>query len=641
MKQVYQKNLKALAQKNKVLADKIKKLEVEKKDFSIVPTKDKANYILEIKVNTKIKQVNSSYNPYSGAERKIDKLDLKYYNLIGVMGIGCGYYIEEILNRFNKDSRLVIWENRLDILKEVIKYRDLTHVFNSKKVEIFDGTNSNYYINMKQKLKNIVYMALLAGNVDFFELPVLKEKEKKAYDKFKTQFISLMRYLAFIMGTSSLDSLVGVENIFKNIEYLLKSKSLEKINKFKNKPAVCVAAGPSLDKNIDVLKEYQEQVLILAADTVLSKLLAHNIIPDIVGVLERTTGPYEYFFKDLIKDSDDQLLNQMTLVAEGVIDERIYNNFSGLKLVTLRKTVYSESWFANNINSVTGYDTGNSVANLNFSTALALNCSPIILIGQDLAFGENDKQHVTGTGYEKKGEKNIKGNEIMYVDGYYGGKVKTRRKWWQFKKWFEYKIAETNITCIDATEGGAYIKGTIKKSLQEAIKENSNNVLPSFCEMINKPSRINVINEGEKLIKRLNDKREIFVEIKDKAFLIKSWIKEVLNKLETINEYQDINDYIFDIFPEINRELVLLTRKDPFFSFICQPITIEMERAKVRKGRLENNTETKFNRWCNKNLDNLQDIEKICEELIDYFDDGIDKVEKIVNEEETKLNEIQ
>ena len=635
MNNIYQKNLAALAKKNNDLAQKIKNLQIKKDDFTIVETKDASDYILKIKFDeNKTKTASSIYNPKKSAEQKINKLNLDYYNLIGVMGIGCGYYIEEMINRFNKDCRLVIWENRVDILKEVLKHRDLTHVFESKNTIIFDGSNSDYFINMKKNLKFIVYMALLAGNVDFFELPALKEKERENYDEFKHQFISLMRYLARVMGNCPKDSLIGVENILKNIEYLLRSNSLDKINEYRGKPVVCVAAGPSLDKNITVLKKHQKKVLIIAADTILEKLLNHGIVPDIVGVLERTEHPYDYFFKDLIDNND--LPSEVTLVGEGVMDQRFCENFPGEKIITLRDTVYSEDWFSNNIEGVTGYDPGNSVATLNFATALSLGGSPIVLVGQDLAFGKDDEQHVGGTGYDEQGEKEVREEDIMTTAGYYNNEVKTKKVWWQFKKWFEYKIEETGVHCIDATEGGAYINGTKRMKLEQVAKEYFNEEKSFFKSVIREVDGAEFKKRAKDLKGKIEGKENVFIEIKDKAFLIKDWMEEVLEEIDNLNGEQQKVKYIFEVFPDLNRELVVLTRSDPFFSFVCQPLTIEMERNKVRMGDLEIDTETKFIEWCQQNIKTLGDIEKICEELIENFQSGKNKVNELIIEEEKK-----
>ena len=107
MNQLFEKNIESLAKSNNNLANKIRNLEVKKDDFQLLKTKDESDFVLKINVDGSTKLINSLYNPIRESKIKIDKLDLDYYNFIAVMGIGCGYYIEEILERFNKVKKMM------------------------------------------------------------------------------------------------------------------------------------------------------------------------------------------------------------------------------------------------------------------------------------------------------------------------------------------------------------------------------------------------------------------------------------------------------------------------------------------------------------------------------------------------------
>jgi hypothetical protein len=49
-----------------------------------------------------------------------------------------------------------------------------------------------------------------------------------------------------------------------NIPHILKSSPIDNLyNSFKNKPAIIVSAGPSLNKNINLLKDYQDKAIII------------------------------------------------------------------------------------------------------------------------------------------------------------------------------------------------------------------------------------------------------------------------------------------------------------------------------------------------------------------------------------------
>lgn len=70
---------------------------------------------------------------------------------------------------------------------------------------------------------------------------------------------------------------------------------------FKGRPSVVVSAGPSLDKNYELLKGREDKVLIVATDTVLRKLLKNGINPHIVCALERGLVVLDKHFRDVIR----------------------------------------------------------------------------------------------------------------------------------------------------------------------------------------------------------------------------------------------------------------------------------------------------------------------------------------------------
>ncbi|GAB6100043.1 motility associated factor glycosyltransferase family protein [Halanaerocella petrolearia] len=622
MNQIYNNNLAALNKINPTLAHKVDRLETTRDDFVVVPTKNGQDYSLKMIESGNERLVHSLYRPRLQAEKKINKLKLGYHNLIGVAGIGCGHYIRAIMQEFSQESQVVVIENRPDILKEVMKHQDLTDILQQiRNIRIFDGSDKRYITRMKDQLQRIDYTALVAGNIDFFKTPILANSEEKDYIRFRKRFFSTLQFINQSVGNDPGDSILGIEQAFSNLEYILQSSSLDEIKEFKNQPAVCVAAGPSLDKNIDVLKEYQDQVLIIAADTILERLLSEGINPDIVGVLERTETVYDYFFKELIKEN--KLPEDVVLVAEGIINPKIYNNFPGKKVSVFRNNIPSEQWLAETTGEITSFDTGNSVANLNYSTALALGCSPIVLVGQDLAFSKEGKGHATGTKYDEVGEKK---DEIVTVEGYNGEELKAR-KWWKiFKEWFEYRIAETEVKCIDATEGGAYIEGTELMSLQEVVEEYCQENLADINQISNSVSTNKIENRVDSLEKGISEELNRLKEIKE-------MIEEIVDLLETVEKKIDTANntvgWAQKKFNEINTQIAQMSNGDAIFFFVCQAIFIQLERNKVQLGDLSIDTKNKFKDWCRYDLDKLDDIKQICDILIDVFSEGKESIEQI------------
>lgn len=628
MNKIYKKNLVVIKDNNIELYKKILSLDEEKlSQFTVEETKIKGEYTLKIDNKGRVQYINSKYDPLKNSENKIKNLTFNYYNIVLVFGVGCGHYIKEILNKVNKQSKIIVLENRIDILKKVLKYQDLSYIFTSDNIIFFDTSKKDYLLDVQNRFKKIDIMALVAGNLTIFKTPVLKQIEQDTYKNQTKKLIDILKYLANIMGNSSQDTLLGIEHMFENIRYLFKNSfDFTKISYFKDKPAVCVASGPSLEKNIDILKEYQDNVFIFSAGTSLYKLIDYGIKPDFFSVLERPEKVYNYTIKDLVEEG--KYPENMLAFLDGVVHNKIFKDAAPNLIPVCRNTVPTESWFTENIERLVGLDTGTSVANLNLMIAYLLGCSPIILVGQDLSLSKDGSRHVQGTIYDKLGEKKLNNKDLVEVEGYNGERLLARKVWKDFKEWFEIKILEHDIKCIDATEGGAFIKGTeimtLEKAAEKYFKLNkSDEYIKKFKIDNDKSISKNIqlfLDEVEKKINKYIDlKKEIQYIISSLRLL------SYLTELMKINNRLD-HDYLINRYYSLNTEISSIMMNDLVFSFICQPSFIELERNKVRKGDINKETTKKIKEWVEFNIDVLNDIINITDRTIEIFEEGETKI---------------
>jgi hypothetical protein len=135
--------------------------------------------------------------------------------------------------------------------------------------------------------------------------------------------------------------------------------------------------------------------------------------------------------------------------------------------------------------------TGGSVATAAFDFTNRLGVSPIVLVGQDLAFSHG-RTHSNGTHYGEVSFRRLSGglgmedltdeiigdDEITYAEDGFGGDVRTSKKMNSWKNWFEIKIEQDGIDCINSTEGGVNIRGAKSMSLQEAIRKYCTREIP-------------------------------------------------------------------------------------------------------------------------------------------------------------------
>lgn len=456
-------NLKYLKKKNNIVYDKIKTRAVEyasliNNKFSILCTKDGYKTIEVECCESERMCLNSIYSPKREAERWVKKFEKigKVTSLI-MFGFGNGFFFNELELKTDSHADIYIYEPDLDLFVFILYNFDLKNILSDKRTHFFvkDINDKDLYIELSGKTNwTMLPTQLVCCH------PVYDRLYKEEYQKF-LYIIEEYRYaMKMSKNTSVACAKKFTLNTIRNLEFVKNSNYLgDFFGKIDKKiPVIIVAAGPSLDKNIDELKNAEGKSIILATDSAVKTLMEHNINFDAIVTIdgnkyiEKFEGNYcENISIFTIPDAKYELLKQN----------------KGRKIWISGQNFYEE------IYKKYGYDfpeylAGGSVATAAFSIAKILGMQTIILIGQDLAYSGE----ITHSGQRIIEEKHIEQKEI-YIDGIYGEKVKTKQDWLRYLQWFENIIAQMdrNINVIDATEGGAKIRGTKIMKLTDAIDD--------------------------------------------------------------------------------------------------------------------------------------------------------------------------
>lgn len=246
-------------------------------------------------------------------------------------------------------------------------------------------------------------------------------------------------------------------NIIKNLHFIKDSNySTEFVNDIpEDVPVIIVSAGPSLDKNIDELKRAEGKAFILATDTAVKYLLAHDIAFDAMVSIDARKS---------VKHFKDERCEDIPLFCVPEARNEIMEKNKGRK-IWFEGIYYVEDLYKKFNRTFPQYNTGGSVATAALMAGLSLGFKKIVLIGQDLAYGEGATHAGNVT---KKILNEDKGTSM--VEGIDGKPVRSRYDWIIYRDWFE-KVIETKpeIEVIDATEGGALIHGSTVMTLAEVI----------------------------------------------------------------------------------------------------------------------------------------------------------------------------
>ena len=275
------------------------------------------------------------------------------------------------------------------------------------------------------------------------------------------------------LGNSAEDTLMGFRQMVSNLPGMMRSLDFATLQNFyRDVPAIIVGAGPSLDKNVDLLHEVQNKALIIATDAVTKKLLNMGIRPHITACLEREELNYLKYYRGIDNDVSEVLLVPMTVCVP-----EMAATWRGPCAFFFKVGLPLEVWFST-ITKLPQIRSGASVSNICYTLALLLGCRTIALIGQDLAFGEDRRTHADGAGWDGQTIEEFKQimGRVMSVPGALGGEVLTDQYFALVKRIFEDSLESDRknlgeIRLVDATEGGALIQGTEVMPFRDFLDE--------------------------------------------------------------------------------------------------------------------------------------------------------------------------
>ncbi|HBD2706603.1 TPA: motility associated factor glycosyltransferase family protein, partial [Campylobacter jejuni] len=360
--------------------------------------------------------------------------------------------------------------------------------------------------------------------------------------------ISIIQY-----GNDSIDNLMGIKHFIYNLSKLLTHPHSEIFLKKRYKlsdTAIIVSTGPSLTKQLPLLKQYANKATIFCADSAYPILAKHNIKPDYVCMLERDDIVSKCFDNDF-KEFDKGILFILASVVHKEVIEFLERNNREYMLV------HRPLHFAVSLNlKEFGYiGVGASVANMAYELAASLRHENIIFIGQDLAYAKDGSSHPREHIYGNQGEK-LRGE--IYTLAYGGEKqVRTQLTWNLFRQAFEKDIfwakEKLKINTYNCTEGGARIEGAIEKPFQEVcetlLKENlkkpfdkpkileKNKIKNKFLQT--QKLLIKNVKQSEEFIKKCqNELKKLDFELSKSQLNSQTLIKIKKNLLFFFNEFK-------------------------------------------------------------------------------------------------------
>lgn len=388
--------------------------------------------------------------------------DWDYNSKLFLYGFGNGKYARTFLESARSDCTVIVYEPSYEIFSTVIKNFDLTDILSNDRVSFIFGP----------LLKEQDIRRTLEDHMSYSDALSCRSSIHLNYDvlfsddcvKYHDNLISVRDA---IIASQTVHDRFGADynkNTFNNLRLLRESMDIEKLaeNMPEGIPAIVVAAGPSLDKNIREIANAKGKCIIISTDTALKPLSLAGIIPDIAMIMD---GKKDARY---LSEEDSR---SVPLVCTPRSGTEFLNLHKGIKFFTNDYCEHINGFMETCDRRLIDIETGGSVANSCFSLALLFKCKTIILMGQDLAYtGDKTHSSVTVRGSVKTEIENLE-HVVMDVD-IEGKPIRSSEEFKTYREWFERKIAgNPELNVIDATEGGVRIAGTTLMTARDAIEK--------------------------------------------------------------------------------------------------------------------------------------------------------------------------
>ncbi|EPO0094878.1 motility associated factor glycosyltransferase family protein [Campylobacter upsaliensis] len=405
---------------------------------------------------------------YEEFEERLKEFKEKYplYPVLYFYGISNAFMIENLLqNPYH--CHLLVYERNLALLYTLLSSIDLSVALAQKRLLIFNEVSQMEYIFETQPFLAYSRTYFLELMSDFY---AREQKEILALNSFLMEGFkkSILK-----QGNDPKDALQGIRQYVYNLDSMIKNPSLKELlakRGAKFKSCVIVSTGPSLSKQLPLLKEVQERVVIFAADSAYPILMQNDIVPDYVCMVERTDFTAEFFKHDFGNKDDKTTFLLASLVHPNAIE---YLEKRGRNYILIPKHLNFAQYV--DLKAFALLSSAVSVAHMAFAIALELEFKELVFIGQDLAY--NDVGHSHPKDYQHSANFESEAYEKIKVVAYGGeGFVESHEIWIFFRQILEDLVKYVvSAKIYNATQGGARIEGMIEKPFSECCKDFNEN----------------------------------------------------------------------------------------------------------------------------------------------------------------------
>lgn len=424
------------------------------------------NKTLFINKDGKTTYFHSKYNPLREADAIVDEYkDVKEDTNVIFYGTGLGYHIDSFLEKY-PNVNYCIYEPIPELLYTYLSYKPIKDLPSKNLMSIVMGIE-------EQKITKLLkqFINKNRGNILLVELPIHKQIFSQEYENFLSLFKRMIKSKRSKLHTDYAFQKRWIINSMKNFSDVISTPNIIMGNKekFKGKPAILVAAGPSLNEEIENIRYIKENGLayIFSVGSAINTLIYHDIYPDCIC----TYDPKETNQKVIAKVKEKGI-SDIPMIFGSSVGYETLEEYPGEKYHMLTSQDTIANYFLRTVDNekIDMVLDAPSIAVVTMQLLYTLGFGPIVLVGQNLAY-RGKERHSEGVYYSSEVTEKEMDNGI-WVKDVYDNEVLTNEGFNSMREQMELYIKEfPNLEVINTTKDGAHIEGTTFMKLDKVMNK--------------------------------------------------------------------------------------------------------------------------------------------------------------------------
>lgn len=370
-----------------------------------------------------------------------------------VAGLGLGYHIAELYEATG--AEIYVYEEDSEVIDLARQYSEWNWIFEQKHIHITFDPGYVKFAEEVVKAENTPadpVTGVSSSEVCLYYPSLVSIQDEKLRENMLRIFLqkdNANRWMNHL--------LMNISQNVRHVEHF--GTELKQV--IKGKRTYIIAGGPSLDKNLPLLRERKDGEIVITVGTSLKKCVNDGIKPDYVI----TTDP-----KPACMYQFDGMYNcDVPMILLSTAYREVIAAYKGEKYLLFQDGIAAAERIAKQKNEPL-FSSGGSVTTTALDFCIQMEAKEIVFLGLDLA-NTGGKSHHSGTA-ERRDTTN---ESSLWVEDIYGNPVQTSNAFDGYRRWIEERIQKaredgTKIRFIDATEGGAKVAGTEILTLAEVMR---------------------------------------------------------------------------------------------------------------------------------------------------------------------------